>query len=288
MITTVAPAKINLTLEVLGKRDDGYHEIRSVMQAIDLHDEITLESPADSELRVSGTGVPPDDDLVLRAARALDRRGAHIRVRKRIPAGAGLGGGSSDAAATLRGLSCLKDLGRPVEDLADVGAGLGSDVPFFLYGGTAMVEGRGDQVTPLPDAPATWLVILVPPASIEGKTRRMYGALHAEHWSSGSRATALAGRLRAGGTIEEGMLYNCFEAVALEVFPGLRKYQEWMMDAGARSVHLCGAGPALFALASGESEARAMRGRMTRPKMGEGVHVCRTITAAESTLVWET
>ena len=212
--------------------------------------------------------------------------GAKISVVKRIPVGAGLGGGSSDAAATLRGLHAAWGIARDGERLAQIAAGLGSDVPFFLRGGTALAEGRGETVMPLPDAPETWIVLVVPPISMPEKTRRMYAALEPSDYTQGSHSQTLVDELAAGKPIDDEILYNAFERAAFEVFAGLEKYREWMLAAGAARVHLAGSGPSLFALASGETEARAMRARMNRPKAGERVYAVRTITAAEATAVW--
>lgn len=282
MITTVAPAKINWTLEVLRKRDDGYHEVRTILQTIELHDELSFAPSDHAQLEVAGPYTPGSDDLILRAVQACDAK-SRIRLNKRIPVGAGLGGGSSDAAATLRVLGS-KVLPAP---LLAAAASLGSDVPFFLRGGTALAQGRGETMTPLPDVPTAWLVLVIPPISIPDKTRTMYAALEAADFSDGSQTVALADHIRAGQPIEARHLRNVFERASFEVFDGLAKYREWMHAAGATSVHLAGAGPSLFALTSGEPEARAIRARMNRPKMGEKVLVVRTIPAAEATLTWE-
>ncbi len=145
MLTLRAPAKVNLTLEVLGRRDDGYHDIVSIMQTVDLCDTITLE-PADAlAIECDDTSIGPSANLALRAATLLNEstgggKGAKIRLEKRIPVAAGLGGGSSDAAATLVGLNRLWGLDLPIERLVGLAAGLGSDVPFFIHGGVAMVQ----------------------------------------------------------------------------------------------------------------------------------------------------
>lgn len=289
-LTTVAPAKINLTLEVLGKRDDGYHEIRSVIQTIELHDAMSFAGAEGLEVVYEGRSAP-EGDLVPRAAAAFaaatGRSGVRIDVLKRIPQAAGLGGGSADAAATLRGLNTLWGTELDAARLGEIGASLGSDVAFFAHGGTALAEGRGEKVTPLPDAAEMWLVLLTPPIAIAGKTRAMYGALRPEDFSDGSRTSALVDRLASGGAIEESSLGNAFERAAFDVFEGLGKYRAWLLEAGSSSVHLCGAGPTMFALTSGEAEARAIRGRLTRPKMGERTWVVRTIGRDEATLVWE-
>lgn len=290
MIHTVAPAKVNLTLEVLGKRDDGYHEVRTVLQTIDLHDELSFEEAAGFDLDVKGAYSPTADDLVIRAASlfAVERNvsGVSVKLDKRVPVAVGLGGGSSDAAAALRAMSKL--FGASDEQLIMLAAGIGSDVTFFLRGGTALAEGRGERVTPLPDAREAWLVLVVPALAMADKTRTMYAALTTEDFSDGARTAALAAAIGRGEAVEDGMLCNAFERAAYEMFAGLGGFRDWMLEAGARSVHLSGAGPALFALASGEPEARAIRARMNRARRGEKVYMVRTIPASEATLVWTT
>jgi 4-diphosphocytidyl-2-C-methyl-D-erythritol kinase len=288
VIRTVAPAKINWSLEVLGRRDDGYHEISTVLQTIELHDELTFDAAEGFSLDVKGPYSPGPDDLVLRAGSlfAVERNvsGVDIHLDKRVPVAAGLGGGSSDAAATLRAMGEL--FGASEEQLAKLAAGIGSDVTFFLRGGTALAEGRGEIVTPLPDARESYLVLVVPAISLAGKTRAMYAALRPEDFTDGARTVALAATIGRGQPVAEALLGNAFERAAYELFPGLGGFRDWMLEAGARSVHLSGAGPALFAPASGEPEARAIRGRMNRARRGERVYVVRTIGASEATLVW--
>jgi 4-diphosphocytidyl-2-C-methyl-D-erythritol kinase len=276
-----APAKINWTLEVLGRREDGYHEVRTVMQTVDLCD--TLDIRTAEKIEVEGPPDVSEDDLVLRAAGALDEtrgRGAHIQLAKRIPAAAGLGGGSSDGAAALRGLNELWCLGHDDVRLAEEGARLGSDVAFFVYGGTALAEGRGERVTPLPDAPSTWLVVVAPPFDLPEKTRRLYGALKREDLTDGSRTEAIARRIRGGGAIDDDSLYNAFERAAFETFEEINLYREALLVAGARRVHLAGSGPALFALGPDEDGARAMYERL-RLRGGQAFVTC-TLTAAEA------
>lgn len=292
MISTVAPAKINWTLEVLGRRDDGYHDVRTVMQAVDLCDEVSVSAATGLTLeRNPCTYAPDDEDLVLRAARALATAAgreaeAAVSVTKRVPAAAGLGGGSADGAATLRALDRLWETHETAGRLSAVAAGLGSDVSFFLHGGTALAEGRGERITPQDDVGATWLVILAPPLSMSEKTKRMYAALRPGDFTKGSHADVFLSSLAPGRSVAGGLLFNAFERAAYEVFDGLALFRDSLLQAGARSVHLCGAGPSLFCIASGESEARAIRSRVARARRGEKVHVVRTLTAAESTAVW--
>jgi len=278
-----APAKINWTLEVMGRRDDGYHEVRSLIQTVEPCDTVEL-TPADRlKLQVEGAHQPSEDDLVLRAAALLGRGGgggARIRLSKRVPVAAGLGGGSSDAAAALRGLNELWRLGYSDARLAEISAGIGSDVAFFVHGGIALAEGRGERVTPLPDLPPTWLVLLVPPFRLSEKTRRMYAALTLADFTDGARTEALLRRLHRGLPIADADLYNAFQRAAYEVFQGLDAYRDALLAAGARRVHLAGSGPALFALGPDEGAARAVHDRL-RPPGGQAL-VVRTLTAAEA------
>ncbi len=278
-----APAKINWTLEVLGRRDDGYHEVRTVIQTVEPCDSLEI-APADGlDLKAEGAHEPSQDDLVLRAAALLGggrAGGARIRLSKHIPLAAGLGGGSSDAAAALRGLNELWRLGYGDARLAEIGAGIGSDVAFFVYGGTALAEGRGERVTPLPDLTPMWLVLLVPPFHLPEKTRRMYSTLTSGDFTDGSRTEALLRRLRQGLPVVDEGLYNAFQRVAYEVFEGLEAYRDSLLAAGAHRVHLAGSGPALFALGPEEAAARAVHDRL-RPPGGQAL-VVRTLTAAEA------
>jgi 4-diphosphocytidyl-2-C-methyl-D-erythritol kinase len=287
---TVAPAKINWTLEVLGRRDDGYHEIRSVMQTIDLCDELWAETSGGSSFETTEGSALPDDDLIPRAARALEERvkrrlPARIRVEKQIPVASGLGGGSSNAAAVLRTLERMWELGMGQETLAEVAAGIGSDAPFFLSGGTGLAEGNGECVRPLSDARTAWLVLLAPPIKIPEKTRRMYQALTAGDFGDGSYGEALTQRLQRGESIREDALYNVFERVADDTFEGLEMYRDALLTAGAEVAHLAGAGPALFTLAENEAAARELSDRVQAPEAK--VLVARTLGAAEATAIVE-
>ncbi len=284
-----APAKINWTLEVLGRRGDGYHEIRSIMQTIDLCDELTVALDSELSLEVPGPNEVSEDDLVLRAARALAAAagagsGARIRLVKRIPVAAGLGGGSSDAATALRCLNRLWGCGLREGELADIGARVGSDVPFFLTGGTALVEGRGEIVTALPDSPETWIVVLAPALSIPEKTKRVFAALSPDDFSDGGRTTNYVERLKTDRRAGGSDICNVFERAAEELFPALSDYRKELLGAGARAVHLAGAGPAIFAVMGGEREARGVAERARRTP-GATAYVQRTLPAGEATVI---
>lgn len=286
-VVCAACAKINLTLEVLGRRPDGYHEVRTVLQAIDLRDTLAAEASDDLTLTCDRKELEGSDNLALRAAHLLRqaagvRAGAHLTLHKRIPVAAGLGGGSADAVAALRALDCLWGLGWPVERLASLAERLGSDVPFFLYGGTALGEGRGERLTPLPALPPHWVVVAVPAATMEGKTATLYARLTAEDRSTGQATALLTQWLRAGATGEMPRLYNAFWRHAFNTFPGVGDAWRAFMDAGAYSVHLSGAGPALFALEPDEAEARRIQGRLRAA--GLVAEVCRTMDRLEPCL----
>jgi 4-diphosphocytidyl-2-C-methyl-D-erythritol kinase len=180
VLSAEAPAKINRELRVGPRRPDGYHEIRSRLCSIDFSDRLEVEESDRLDLSCSGFPIPCDEtNLVARAARVVADRigiapGARIRLEKRVPAGAGLGGGSADAAVTLLLLSKLWGSSLPREELSEVAAGLGSDVPFFLYGGEADVAGRGERVTPLEDSPPAKLFVWIPPFAVS--TAQVYAA----------------------------------------------------------------------------------------------------------------
>lgn len=278
-----APAKINWTLEVLGRREDGYHEVRTLMQAVEPCDTVDIEQATELSLETEGRHEPSEDDLALRAARLLDGgrgAGARIRLTKRIPVAAGLGGGSSDAAAALRGLNALWGLGHDEASLMGIASQVGSDVAFFVRGGAALVAGRGERVAPLPDIDPVWLVLVVPPLTLPQKTKRMYGSLLPGDFSDGSRTDTLAQWTQDGTPPGDRDLCNAFERAAYDVFEGLAACRESLLVAGARRVHLAGAGPALFALGPDEQAARALHERLRPP--GGAAMVVRTLTSAEA------
>lgn len=252
-IKLLCPAKVNLTLEVLGRYPNGYHQIASVMQTISLADTLTMKKASDFTLECDQPSLSGAANLVLQAAHMFKAAtgcpdGARLRLAKGIPEAAGLGGGSSDAAATLRGLNRLAGTGIPRVTLAEMAAALGSDAPFFVYGGAGLAEGRGEIITPLPLPAGVWLVLLHPPIVLTDKTRKLYEALTPEHYSKGERSQTLAQALNAGEPVKDDLLYNVFEEVAFNVFPGLEGYRQRLLQAGAAGVHLAGSGPTLFAV----------------------------------------
>jgi len=260
-----APAKVNLTLEVLGRRDDGFHELASLVHTVSLADTLTFE-PADAfRCEVAGLALSDEENLVLRAARLIGERaggrGARITLTKRIPAAAGLGGGSSDAAATLRALDRLWGLGLTDLELSAMAAELGSDVPLFLGNGSAVLRGRGEILEPAPVIQEQWLVLLVSEHAVARKTVELYRRMKPDLYTRGD-ATEQARRRLGAGKLSDEDLFNVFTPLALEVFPGLGDLRGTAERLVGRRFHLTGAGPALFALQDSRREAEEAAERL--------------------------
>jgi 4-diphosphocytidyl-2-C-methyl-D-erythritol kinase len=271
METYEASAKINLSLEILGRRPDGYHNISSVMQTISLADTLTVEAAPPGELVVE-TDVPdltahPQGNLVWRAARILQQArkvdyGAHITLTKRIPLAAGLGGGSSDAAVALRALDQLWGLGLSAAELLNAASLLGSDVPFFLRGGTALVEGKGEQVTPLRPLAPCGIVLITPPLVVPDKTRTLYVSLRSYEHTNGLLTQHLVDAIAGGAVPAPALLYNGFEDAAFRLFNELDILQQTVTDAGGEYVRLSGSGPSMYVLYPTVEEAAALQARL--------------------------
>lgn len=264
-----AYAKINLSLEVLGKRGDGYHELVSVMQCLTLHDELSFALADDITLSCGREELAGEANLVLRAARLLREAsgtplGARIELTKGIPVAAGLGGGSSDAAATLEALHRLWRLRFSRRRLLDLAAALGSDVPFFFYGPTALAYGRGERLRPLRPPQPYSVVLAVPHLGIPEKTRRLYSALTPEYYSDGKATAALAALLAAGRQIDPALMVNTFERIVLRDFPLARACRAALLAAGAPWVRLSGSGPASYTFFEDEAVASAVCDRLRK------------------------
>jgi 4-diphosphocytidyl-2-C-methyl-D-erythritol kinase len=249
-----APAKLNLFLHVVGRRPDGYHLLQSVFTLIDAADTLRFRVREDGEIRRLSelAGVPPESDLVVRAARLLQaetgtRLGADIELDKRLPMGGGLGGGSSDAATTLVVLDRLwaTGLGRPA--LQALGARLGADVPFFVFGRNAWVEGIGDRLTPL-DLPPAWYLVLVP--SVGVPTAVVFGA---PELTRDTEPLKMADFSAFGGP---GRFRNDLEPVVASRYPGVRECLEWL--AGHGGGRLTGSGACVFARFSDRESAEGV------------------------------
>ena len=268
-MTLVLPAyaKLNLTLDVIGRRADGYHDIESVMQTISLHDLVSVERSDCKVFDVVGPSIE-GENLVLKAARELEAHVGQsltfqIRLHKRIPVGAGLGGGSSDAAAFLRAAIALYGIKISAPELQEVAQRVGQDVPFFLRGGTALATGLGSTVEPLPPIPAAWSFALVCP-SIEVSTREVYAAVDGSA-PSARRTAAVAAALKSGRAPDPGAFGNDLEATAVSKYPRLA---EAVAPARTRlpSLTMTGTGGAFFAAVPNAGEAAApLEGPPPRP-----------------------
>lgn len=254
LLQTAAPAKINWTLEVLGRRGDGFHEIRSVLQTVSLADTLALRAASSLCLLVDGVEASPvelTENLISRAARLFPERLARDPMRfdltKQIPAAAGLGGGSSDAAAALRLASTYWHL-DDAEALHRAAAVLGSDVPFFLRGGAQLAAGRGDVLTPLPDPPPVSVLLTVPPLTVPNKTARLYAQLTPAHYSDGGATARLVDRIEHGFAPTADDYMNAFDAVADQVYPWLAEHRRALASVTGARVMLAGAGPSLFSV----------------------------------------
>ncbi len=263
-LTLKAPAKVNLCLNVLGKRPDGYHDISSIMQAVSVYDEITLgRKERGITLTVEGADLPTGpDNLVYQAAEHILSRlpvnqGVGIRLRKKIPIGAGLGGGSSDAATTLTGLNQLFDAGLSDKELMDIGAGLGADVPFFLAGGPALAEGIGERLTPLPKW--KYYLLLVYPR-IHISTAMAYKNLNFQLTTKTdyNKMQLLCYHKQDMGLLCQG-LKNDFEPSVIREYPVIQKIKDDLVRYGAMGSLMSGTGACVFGLFTKESDSKLCR-----------------------------
>lgn len=259
MLYIKAPAKINLTLDVLRKRSDGYHEVEMIMTTVDLSDRIGLESRADNKIQIiSADRYVPDDhrNLAYQAAKLLKdtysiSSGVTILLEKKIPVAAGLAGGSSDAAATLKGLNQLWNLGLSLDELAEHGAKIGSDVSFCIYGGTALATGRGEKIEELPSPPNCWIILAKP--SIGVSTADVYGGLKMDRViHPNTREMIRAIKEKDYGLMCSSM-GNALESVTLDLYPEVSILKEQMVKFGADAVLMSGSGPTVFGLVQHES-----------------------------------
>ena len=259
MLYEKAPAKINLTLDVLHKRPDGFHEVEMVMTTVDLADQVWLRSRNDGRIIIKASEpYVPDDrrNLAYQAADLLKciysvKEGVEITLEKRIPVAAGLAGGSSDAAATLRGLNRLWKLGLKADKLAELGAQIGSDVSFCVYGGTALATGRGEIIKKLAPPPNCWVILAKPAISVS--TADIYGNLAVDSLNH-PNTTEVIGALEAANyeSLCEN-LGNVLEPVTMALYPEVVVLKEQMKKFGADAVLMSGSGPTVFGLVKQES-----------------------------------
>lgn len=258
---TLSPAKLNLGLEILGKRPDGFHEIRTIMQAISLADEISVTAAPTNSIESSDSSLENDDNLALRAASLwtdrldLERRSLAISMIKSIPVAAGLGGASSNAATILMLARSFFGASIADGDLDSAAASLGSDVPFFLHSSAALASGRGEILDPLPPLTGASFVLVTPNVEIPRKTVTMYGRLRSGDFSDGSGIASLATRMNSGKSLESGDLRNAFERPLLDFLPDLEGIPSIMRSLCGHRVGLSGAGPTWYAVVDSPDEA---------------------------------
>ena len=263
MLYVKAPAKINLTLDVLYKRPDNYHEVEMIMTTVDLADRIGLENREDGLIKIfSADRFVPDDDrnFAYQAAKLLKdtygiRHGVSITIEKEIPIAAGLAGGSSDAAATLRGLNELWNLNLSLETLAELGAKIGSDVSFCVYGVTALATGRGEKIEELQSPPACWVVLAKPRIGVS--TAEIYGSLKVDEIVHPNTAAMLKAIDLNDYELMCNSLGNVLESVTFNLYPEVVTLKEQMQRFGADAVLMSGSGPTVFGLV--DTEARVNR-----------------------------
>ncbi|CUA81021.1 4-diphosphocytidyl-2-C-methyl-D-erythritol kinase [Anoxybacillus suryakundensis] len=254
-----APAKINLSLDVLHKRSDGYHEVNMVMTTIDLADRVELtDLYSDTIQIISHNRFVPDDErnLAYQAAKLLKeklgvRRGVAISITKHIPVAAGLAGGSSDAAATLRGLNKLWGLGLSLDELAEIGAEIGSDVPFCVYGGTAVARGRGEKIEHIPAPPPCWVILAKPTIGVS--TADVYRNLQLQSVHHPDVDGMVAAIKEKNYEKICALAGNVLESVTLNMHPKVAQIKEQMKRFGADVSLMSGSGPTVFGLIQHDS-----------------------------------
>ncbi|GAA0200748.1 4-(cytidine 5'-diphospho)-2-C-methyl-D-erythritol kinase [Kangiella japonica] len=247
-----APAKLNLELRILGRRDDGYHELQTLFQLLDYGDEIWIKPNDSGEVTLQSEydEVPSDDNLIIKAARSLepykqDHQGADIKLEKKLPSGAGLGGGSSDAATTLVALNNLWSLGLQNEQLCEIGKSLGADVPVFVNGKTAWAEGIG-EILSATELPEKHYLIVYPDVKINTSKIFSHRALTRDNKPIKLRATRTEASLELG--------YNAFEPLVAELYPEVREALEFLGEFGKAT--LTGTGSCVFLTFDNEREVR--------------------------------
>lgn len=271
-ITGKAYAKINIGLDVLRRREDGYHELKMIMQTVDICDDLLFEKMAEPGIVIQSDHeeLPVDgSNLIYKAADLLFREkgiteGVKITLTKRIPIAAGMAGGSSDAAATMRGLNKLFEMGYSVQELQELGVKLGADIPYCLVGGTMLSEGIGEILTPLPTPPDCFLVVAKP--DIDVSTGFVYGNLHADRLTYHPDIDGMIEALREGSlsgiTVRLG---NVLETVTVREYPVIEELKELMRSMGAENALMSGSGPTVFGIftqrKTAESAARTIEDR---------------------------
>ena len=251
-------AKINLALEVVGIYDNKYHSVKTILQTIGIRDIIEIRHSNRLKVECDIPSISESNNLVWHAALKLAARAgirpkADIIIKKQIPIGMGLGGGSSDAAAALLALDEFWELHLDPIELSEIAKELGSDVPFFLQGGTALGENRGELITQLPDIPPLELLLVCPNQTIPNKTSTLYSKLMSSNFSDGGITNRMVSSLLAG-QLPIDIIFNVFESIAFQTYPLLSNIFQVITENIGTRPHLCGSGPAIFCLPSNRTE----------------------------------
>ena len=283
MITVKAPAKINLVLDTLYKRDDHFHEVEMIMTTVDLADYITVKELATDKIVIKSDQyqVPlNENNLAYKAAKLFKdhfniRKGVEIFIKKKIPVAAGLAGGSSDAAATLKALKELWKVNCTLDELANLAEKLGSDIPFCVYGGTALATGRGEIIKPIPSPPKCWVILVKPRIGVS--TKEVYQALDAKN-ASHPDVKAMLNSIYAqdfDGVCES--IGNTLEDVTLKKYPVVAEIKNKLIQFGADAVLMSGSGPTVFALVRKEYKLKRIINSINGSMRNHEVHAVRLI-----------
>lgn len=291
-IVIKAMAKINLGLDVIRKRTDGYHEVRMVMQSVNLYDTLTFTKSDEKGITLTANKreIPLDErNLIYKAADLLYKRysmpeGVRIHLDKKIPMAAGMAGGSTDAAAALTGMNRLFELGISQEELCGLGVKIGADVPYCIMGGTVLAEGIGEILTPLPPAPDCFLVIAKP--GIDVSTKYVYENLHADkltcHPDIDGMVRAVSNQDRRGIAAAMG---NVLETVTVREYPVIDEIKKFMKENGAVNSLMSGSGPTVFAIMENAEKAERLKQSLAETGLAKEIFVTnfteRTCIVAE-------
>lgn len=280
-----AYAKINIGLDVLRRRPDGYHEVKMIMQTVDIYDDLLLEKTAQPgiQIQTDHEELPVNrDNLIYRAAALLmeDKKmteGVKITLTKRIPIAAGMAGGSSDAAAAMRGLNVLFDMGYSVEDLQRLGVKLGADIPYCIVGGTMLSEGIGEILTPLPAPPDVHLVVAKPDINVS--TAFVYGNLHVERLQEHPDIDGMVQALSRGDL--QGIcdrMGNVLETVTVQEYPVIEEIKQVMRKKGALNALMSGSGPTVFGIFTDRKLAESAAEAIARKNLARQIFVTGFLT----------
>lgn len=282
MIRQKAYAKVNIGLDVLRRRPDGYHELKMIMQTVDIFDDLTFEREREPgiRLRIEGADLPADENnLVYRAAALMMeerqiKEGVAITVTKRIPIAAGMAGGSADAAAAMRGLNALFEMGYATEALRELGVRLGADIPYCITGGTMLSEGIGEVLTPLPAPPECYLVVAKPDMDVS--TAFVYQNLRADSLPFHPDIDGMVKALAAGdlGGITDRM-ENVLETVTVPAYPVIDRIKTRMRELGAENALMSGSGPTVFGIYKEQETAKKAAAIIREEKLAGAVFATR-------------